>query len=71
MSSAITCLKSNMKESEKWHMRLGHINYQDLLKLLKIRVVYGLPALLEPTSNVCRLCQLRNNKGYHIKHPKT
>ncbi|XP_021825771.1 uncharacterized protein LOC110766715 [Prunus avium] len=48
-----------------WHQRLGHMNYQDLIKLSKCESVRGLPNLSGRREGVCEGCQL----GKETKNP--
>ncbi|GJS34142.1 ribonuclease H-like domain-containing protein [Tanacetum coccineum] len=45
-SGGLTCLiaKATNDESNKWHRRLGHVNFKNLNKLVKANLVRGLPS---------------------------
>ncbi|GJX75536.1 putative ribonuclease H-like domain-containing protein [Tanacetum coccineum] len=45
-SEGLTCLiaKATIDESNKWHRRLGHVNFKNLNKLVKGNLVRGLPS---------------------------
>ncbi|GJW48440.1 putative ribonuclease H-like domain-containing protein [Tanacetum coccineum] len=45
-SGGITCLYANATsdESKLWHMRLGHVNFKNINKLVKGHLVRGLPS---------------------------
>ena len=45
-----------LNESVLWHKKLGHVNYRNLEKLVKIGVVLGLPKLTSPGKLVCGDC---------------
>ncbi|XP_062028686.1 uncharacterized protein LOC133744627 [Rosa rugosa] len=66
-SSAQSCLSVQSTEEtfELWHRRLGHVNYQDLLKLASKQSVRGLPSLKGKTGKMCGGCKI----GKQIKTP--
>ncbi|GJT57259.1 putative ribonuclease H-like domain-containing protein [Tanacetum coccineum] len=45
-SGGLTCLfaKATIDESNLWHMRLGHINFKTMNKLMRVNLVRGLPS---------------------------
>ncbi|GKE06990.1 putative ribonuclease H-like domain-containing protein [Tanacetum coccineum] len=55
----LTCLfaKATSDESELWHMRLGHINFKTMNKLVKGNLVRGLPLKLFKNNQTCVACQ--------------
>ncbi|KAM5574948.1 hypothetical protein ABKV19_014074, partial [Rosa sericea] len=67
LSSAQSCLSVQSTEEtfELWHRRLGHVNYQDLLKLASKQCVRGLPSLKGKTDKMCGGCKI----GKQIKTP--
>ncbi|KAM5577541.1 hypothetical protein ABKV19_008070, partial [Rosa sericea] len=50
-------VRSAEETFETWHRRLGHVNYQDLLKLSTKQCVRGLPALSGKTDKICGGCK--------------
>ncbi|GJX10578.1 putative ribonuclease H-like domain-containing protein [Tanacetum coccineum] len=44
-------------ESNKWHRRLGHVNFKNLNKLVKGNLVRGLPSKLFQNDHTCVACQ--------------
>ncbi|GJV21233.1 putative ribonuclease H-like domain-containing protein [Tanacetum coccineum] len=54
-----TCLvaKATSDESKMWHMRLGHINFKNLNKLVKENLVRGLPSKVFRNDHTCVACQ--------------
>ena len=40
-----------------WNMRLGHLNFDNLVKISKKEVVIDLPKIVKPLKLVCRHCQ--------------
>ncbi|GJU97314.1 putative ribonuclease H-like domain-containing protein [Tanacetum coccineum] len=55
----LTCLfaKATSDESELWHIRLGHINFKTMNKLVKRNLVRGLPSKLFENNQTCVACQ--------------
>ncbi|GKA87252.1 putative ribonuclease H-like domain-containing protein [Tanacetum coccineum] len=45
--------------SNKWHRRLGHVNFKNLNKLVKGSLVRGLPSKLFQNDHTCVACQKR------------
>ncbi|GKC39090.1 putative ribonuclease H-like domain-containing protein [Tanacetum coccineum] len=58
-SEGITCLiaKATTDESNKWHRRLGHVNFKNLNKLVKGNLVRGLPSKIFQNDQTCVACQ--------------
>nr|GEU84040.1 putative ribonuclease H-like domain-containing protein [Tanacetum cinerariifolium] len=55
----LTCLfvKATIDESNLWHMRLGHINFKTMNKLVKGNLVRGLPSKIFKNNHTCVACQ--------------
>nr|GEV18293.1 ribonuclease H-like domain-containing protein [Tanacetum cinerariifolium] len=55
----LTCLfsKATTDGSNLWHMRLGHINYKTMKKLVKGNLVRGLPSKIFENNHGCVACQ--------------
>ncbi|GJS57800.1 ribonuclease H-like domain-containing protein [Tanacetum coccineum] len=55
----MACLfgKAITDESNKWHRRLGHVNFKNLNKLVKGNLVRGLPSKLFQNDHTCVACQ--------------
>ncbi|GJT66391.1 putative ribonuclease H-like domain-containing protein [Tanacetum coccineum] len=55
----LTCLfaKATSDESKLWHMRLGHINFKTMNKLVKGNLVRGLPSKFFENDETCVACQ--------------
>ncbi|GJR72788.1 putative ribonuclease H-like domain-containing protein [Tanacetum coccineum] len=64
-SGGLACLiaKAIVDESNKWHRRLGHLNFKNLNKLVKGNLVRGLPPKIFQNDHTCVACQ----KGYQHK----
>ncbi|GJW06817.1 putative ribonuclease H-like domain-containing protein [Tanacetum coccineum] len=58
-SGGLTCLfaKATIDESNLWHMRLGHINFKTMNKLVRGNLVRGLPSKLFENDHTCVACQ--------------
>ncbi|GJR00214.1 putative ribonuclease H-like domain-containing protein [Tanacetum coccineum] len=58
-SEGLTCLiaKATTDESNKWHRRLGHVNFKNLNKLMKGNLVRGLPSKIFQNDHTCVACQ--------------
>ncbi|GJX00073.1 putative ribonuclease H-like domain-containing protein [Tanacetum coccineum] len=54
-SGGITCLYANATtdESKLWHMRLGHVNFKNINKLVKGHLVRGLPSKVFVNDHTC------------------
>ncbi|GJR48852.1 putative ribonuclease H-like domain-containing protein [Tanacetum coccineum] len=61
----VTCLlaKASLVESTKWHRRMAHVNFKNMNKLAKHRLVNGLPSKLFTNEHNCVAC----NKGNQHK----
>ncbi|GKB29818.1 putative ribonuclease H-like domain-containing protein [Tanacetum coccineum] len=55
----LACLiaKAIVDESNKWHRRLGHVNFKNLNKLVKGNLVRGLPSKIFQNDHTCVACQ--------------
>nr|GFB28876.1 hypothetical protein [Tanacetum cinerariifolium] len=58
-SGDLACLfaKALIDESNKWHRRLGHVNFKKLNKLVKGNLVRGLPSKIFKNDHTCFACQ--------------
>ncbi|GKF10017.1 putative ribonuclease H-like domain-containing protein, partial [Tanacetum coccineum] len=58
-SEGLTCLltKATSDESNKWHRRLGHVNFKNLKKLVKGNLMRGLPSKIFQNDHTCVACQ--------------
>ncbi|GJZ04580.1 ribonuclease H-like domain-containing protein [Tanacetum coccineum] len=58
-SGGLACLiaKAAVDESNKWHWRLGHVNFKNLNKLVKGNLVRGLPFKIFQNDHTCVACQ--------------
>ncbi|GJS32010.1 ribonuclease H-like domain-containing protein, partial [Tanacetum coccineum] len=55
----LACLiaKATVEESNKWHKRLGHVNFKNLNKLVKGNLVIGLPSKIFQNDHTYVACQ--------------
>ncbi|GKA13966.1 putative ribonuclease H-like domain-containing protein [Tanacetum coccineum] len=58
-SGGLACLiaKATIDESNKWHRRLGHVNFKNLKKIVKGNLVRGLPSKIFQNDHTCVACQ--------------
>ncbi|GKA85723.1 putative ribonuclease H-like domain-containing protein [Tanacetum coccineum] len=58
-TGGLSCLitKATVDESNKWHRRLGHVNFKTLNKLVKGNLVRGLPSKIFQNDHTCVACQ--------------
>ena len=47
-----------VNESWLWNRRLGHINFDNIMKVRNIGVVRNLPKIIKPSNPICRHCQV-------------
>ncbi|GJS74496.1 copia protein [Tanacetum coccineum] len=54
-SRGLACLttKATVDESNKWHRRLGHVNFKNINKLVKGNLVRGLPSKIFQNDHTC------------------
>nr|GEW83591.1 retrovirus-related Pol polyprotein from transposon TNT 1-94 [Tanacetum cinerariifolium] len=54
----LTCLvaKASADEGELWHMRLGHLNFKTMNKLVRHNLVRGLPSKCLENDHTCTAC---------------
>jgi DNA-binding transcriptional MerR regulator len=52
------CHISKHDESCLWHRRLGHLNFDHLIKLKNLEAVKDLPRISKPQDFVCKSCQV-------------
>ncbi|GKE19624.1 putative ribonuclease H-like domain-containing protein, partial [Tanacetum coccineum] len=58
-SGGVTCLiaKASNDEAVLWHIRLGHVNFKNINKLVKGNLVKGLPSKIFKHDNPCLACR--------------
>ncbi|XP_019150940.1 PREDICTED: uncharacterized protein LOC109147739 [Ipomoea nil] len=65
LTNETACRLSKTDESKLWHQRLGHINFRDMDKIIKLDVVRGIPKLRIEQEGVCGACAI----GKQIRAP--
>ena len=65
---------SQIEESRLWNKILCHVNFDNLIKINKLKRVRGIPILKKPDMGLCKNCQIgkmgKNSfkrKNYHSK----
>lgn len=59
-STAKSCLIAKIEDCWLWHKRFCHVNFDNQVKLRKMKIVRGFPNLVEPDNVMCKECQLGN-----------
>jgi hypothetical protein len=54
-------------ESWLWHRRLGHLNFDHLIKLKNLEAVKDLPKISKPQDSVCKPCQVGKQNRTQFK----
>ncbi|XP_062114498.1 uncharacterized protein LOC133825594 [Humulus lupulus] len=57
LNNTDVCSRVSLDKSDLWHYRLGHLNYRDLRKLVKLKAVRGVPDFKVSRERVCGPCQ--------------
>jgi hypothetical protein len=61
------CHINSVDESWLWHIRLGHINFDNLVKVNNLGAVRNLPKIIKPSNAMCRHCQLGKQTRIRFK----
>ena len=48
------CCMSQIDESLLWYKRMGHLNFDNLVKIILKGVVINIPNIIKPPNHVCR-----------------
>jgi transposase InsO family protein len=51
------CCLGKEDESWLWHRRMGHMHFDNLVKVSKREVVREMPQIMKPTNTLCKHCQ--------------
>lgn len=51
------CYLSKVDESWLWHIRLGHLHFDNLVKISRKNAIRNLPEINKPLNAVCEFCQ--------------
>lgn len=62
-NSRVNYFLRETNEAWLWHKRLGHMNFDNLIKVSKMGVVRGLPRLSKPDNTICKSCCLESRPG--------
>ncbi|KAM6576624.1 hypothetical protein CsatB_028461 [Cannabis sativa] len=65
--NTIVCNRTFLDKPDLWHYRLGHLNYRDLQRLVKLQAVKGIPDMKVSKERVCGPCQI--GKQHKASHP--
>ena len=61
------CHLSMVDESWLWHKMMGHLNFDNLVKVSKKEAMRDLPKIVKPLNSVCRHCQHWNQTKASFK----
>ena len=50
------CYMSQSDESLIWYIRMGHLNFENLVKVSKKGAVRNFPKIIKPPNHICRRC---------------
>ena len=53
-----SCFISQVEESQLWHRRLCHVNFDNMVKIRKFGKVRGIPNLKKLNVGLCKNCQI-------------
>ncbi|XP_060973891.1 uncharacterized protein LOC133039102 [Cannabis sativa] len=67
LGSQVTCHRTFMDKLDLWHYRLGHLNFRDLKRIVKLKAVRGIPELTMSRDRMCGPCQ--QGKQTRSSHP--
>ncbi|XP_062094311.1 uncharacterized protein LOC133800368 [Humulus lupulus] len=67
LSNQVLCNRSFLDKPDLWHYRLGHLNFRDLKRIVKLQAVRGIPEMKVTRDRLCGPCQLR--KQTKASHP--
>jgi hypothetical protein len=51
------CCLGKEDESWLWNKRMGHIHFDNLVKVSKREAVREMPQIMKPTNTLCKYCQ--------------
>lgn len=57
ISPPLTCMLSKVVEIKLWHQRLGHLNLEDMKKVISAEAIRGLPNLEIEEGKIYGECQ--------------
>ena len=64
---------SQIDESFLWNLRMGHLNFDNLVKISQKGAIRNLPKIIKPPNHVCRHCLhgKETRKSFKIKEHTT
>ena len=62
-----TCLFAKFEEIWLWHKRLCHVNFDNLVRIVKMKKVRGFPRLRKHDKMMCKQCQMGKMKNSSFK----
>ena len=72
--SEISCFIAQLEESWLWHKMLCHVNFDNLVRISKYKIVRGIPRLRKPDMGLGENCQIGKmgkksfkRKDYHLE----
>jgi hypothetical protein len=51
------CCMGQIDQSWLWHRRMGHLHFDNLVKISKRQVVRDMPPIIKPSDPICKHCQ--------------
>ena len=54
LENEFQCYLSMVDESWLWHRRLGHLNFDNLVRISKKEAVRDFPKIVKPLNSVCK-----------------
>jgi hypothetical protein len=64
------CCLGKEDESWLWHRRMGHMHFDNLVKVSKREAVGEMPQITKPTNTLCKHCQQRKQTKTRFKSKK-
>ena len=61
------CLLAKEDESWLWHKRMGHINFDNLVKIRKKELVQEMPKISKPSNTLCEACRHGKQTKFKFK----
>lgn len=66
-NSKLNCYLTKTNEARFWKKRLGHINFDSLIKFIKMGYVKGIPIFSKPNNSINKSCQFGKHTSTHFK----
>jgi hypothetical protein len=55
------------KKKNLWHRKMGHINFENIVKLRNTQAVRDIPRISKPVDIICKPCQYGKQMGVSLK----